>query len=268
MADTANRPICSIWGACVGSLPETRLVPNWNGNSSFPDYRPRLEARGPVDFSGLFIPGPPNQLGVKLYVTVQGVGGSCAYNFGQGVFLGPVPAGFYPGWPTEDFTGFTQLDATTGQGSAVLIGPDQVDFPTVFGLMQSIDGHRAGNFYFEYTHIFNTLDAGNIGAGVSRRGLELDFWSNAQYNVSDTNGGGKVANGNLANGFLSNIQANGNPKQDLDIGGTNGVTFGVAVSIIPPPGILIPADLHPVSMNCVPCQPIFPGDKVWKAFGG
>lgn len=262
-----NSPTCKLWATLIViASPNDFQVPNWNNGAGVPDLRARLQAQGGVDYSGAVIPGPPNTLCPKLYLTGQGVQGSVIYNFGPD-FKGEPPEGFFPGWPTEDFAGFSSMDPATKQGSATPTG-NFVDYPSTFGMIQSKDGHRHGNFYFEFTHNFNTFFAGNLGAGVARFMPDLNFWSNAQFGAGDDNAGVKVANGNLGSGFAEGVQANGGAVLPLGVNGTNGTTFGVAVTILPPPAILIPSDFHPVSMNCVPCQPLFPGSKVWKAFGG
>ncbi len=126
-----------------------------------------------------------------------------------GQFYSP-PTGFVPGfptyylgWPTENWTGYSQFDPTKNYGSGSISGVDNnvLTCSTIYGASASVDGHKLGKFYFEITNTHNTFFTNFSGGGVVRfdRHTSQVFWASASNGPFDPNGGGVL----VGSGFPS-----------------------------------------------------------------
>lgn len=265
-----NTLTANIWFKYLGGVAGG-IGNNWNGSpGGNPGYVITNNALDGIDMSGAQIPFVNGNHNTKqpLFLTVQGAAGNITVNMGQfPSFAEDPPPGYFPGWP-DAYGNPDSFDAASAQGSATLLNPWSVDFPSTEGLMQSRTGHEIGNFYFEITHNFNTLFAGGIGGGVARANPELNFWlgSPCAFNGADSNGGAAYFGGNLGSGFVAQAGVNGVSLSPPLGPADTGAIFGVAVSVFPGPAALIPVGFQPIALKCFPCDAGLYAKRAMRAF--
>lgn len=258
---------CMLWAAIIdqNGIPQS---PRWNGDpDAYPGYIVTGTAKGGANFAGDQIPYPsPPPSGLftpprtPLFLTLTGSTCAIKINTGQDQFAisngtfgkgGSVPGGYFPGWPDQGGRP-AQLDVDTIVEPATLNTPYIVNFPgPVAGSVQVGFPHSIGNFYVEYTMTNTTTESEQYGAGIARAGVAFPYLSTYEFSVDDSNGGAGV-NGDL-------VLANGNEVGfDISNGGIVGhnTIVGLAISIFPPPAVLVPVDFHPLALKCTPCDGI------------
>lgn len=242
----------------------------WVGTVPAPGVTLWLSGGDPATLSGGLSFAVPNVFpGTPVYLTATGTGDTeLAFNFGPAM-RGLVPAGFFPGWPGPGGIA-SQFNPATLKGSAALSSFTYVRFPDTPGLVQSSDAQATGAFYFEYRIAKYTLFSNLSGGGVGRLGPDLDQWTGGGgFNASDPDGGATV-NGGFNNTWEVSIDA-------LRVAGApfasapENTTMAVAVFLTPPPpppSRFLASGFHPVSMVCIPCQPlcIGPGRAGWPGW--
>lgn len=223
------------------------------GETTWINGRPNLQGVGGTSFAvdGLF-PGVP------LFLTVQGAACGLRPALTAATLKGPVPDGFFPGWPNDNLAA-DEFNPATLQGDAELISPAEVGFPSAPGMVQGYTGWRGGAFYFEYFTAYNLFSTG-LGAGVGRAGVQLSNWfGGGGFNNSDPNGGAGTSNGNNGQtpSYQPSVFANtaivSHPEYT-----TYYQTMAAAILITPesPFGVFRPSSIEPVAMSCVPCAPL------------
>lgn len=157
---------------------------NWNGN---PAADPVANVGG-IDLSVL--------IGTPMFPAAQGTGDAqITCNFGQHGFAHPVPSGYVAGWPAAG-GGFTTLDPAKafGSGSHLSGGNLIVTFSTVVGMVQTVDGYAAGQYYFELTcsglDIFSDFQGGGVGQNYAINGGDFNHWfTNGAFAAGKPDGG-------------------------------------------------------------------------------
>lgn len=216
-------PAYQVWFTKVGTGV-------WNGN---PSANPATGVGG-IDLSAM--------AGLTMFATVQAAGGSgIICNFGATAFHGSVPAGFIGGWPAAG-GGFTTLSPVTRNFGMTLTNGNLTATPgSGNGMVQSVDGHSTGAYYFEITNagqsFFANFQGGGVGQDYSAGGLPADWITNCAFNLS-SNLGGAAVSGGAFNTFQASIQAIGSTVASNVFQYVTGDVIGVAVflsSNVPPP---------------------------------
>lgn len=198
MAAISTSRTLLIWGRVVKKLagPGHVLVASpWNGiNTADPDNL----------IGGISFQVPPHRNDAYI-LTAKGTGDAGGYlNTGAGApgdafgFAGVPPSTYTQGWPNA-FGGFDTIDPASALGSAAgHISGNQVQFPTTPGACTTTTAWANGRFYVEMKVTNQDLFSGGLGIGVMRPGFDLTYiFANAEYSVSDPNGGAMLDGGNL-----------------------------------------------------------------------
>lgn len=141
--------------------------------------------------------------GLPLFLTVQGTGdASIVLNAGASPFVGSAPLGYTSGLPSG--AGFTTLDPTKRYGSGTLSGGNlDASFPTIPGMIQSVDGYTSGKLYCEIGpaggDIFSAFWGGGFGRDFAAGG-DFNQWFDGGFSSGvDPNGGALVGGQTLSN---------------------------------------------------------------------
>lgn len=245
MVTTAGTKICLLWYRIVRN-PSLGSIP-WNN-----DARADPDALvGGIPFAqGAMMDEP-------LFIFACGTGDAgIALNTGP-LFnpLAEIPDTFVPGWPS--FTGpfGDTFDPASGQGSAVINGPN-VAFPNIPGACNSLSGQRVGRYYFEYTVSYDIFSQ-QAGCGIMRLGSQLNFIQQGRKSSTDNIGGPMIQGGNIGtvpqyqpSVQLFNVGVQSSPL----VPAPGGTVMGVAVALIPY-AYFIPSLFSAVPLPSLICCP-------------
>lgn len=170
----------------------------------------------------------------RMFVGCQGSNTTITINFGSSAFTYTVPTGFTNGWPTVDGLGWSQLDTTKSFGSSGL--PTLTNSNTTmvgtssYCACASVDGHKEGSYYFEFTMTSQTLFSNFTGGGIVRYDWHTTplRWSSGLNSSSDPNAGGLLVSSSQP-AFNTNLIADGTVAISNIFGLTTGSIVSVAV---------------------------------------